>query len=108
MYNMDEIEQASLQIVATQLEIENEILKHSSDEEKFEALAKYVEYLIDYDFSKLINILYRMDVSEEKIKEGLKWNKDGLSSGYVMAKLMIERGIQTAKTRAAYKKRNDL
>lgn len=64
----------------------------------FEQLSLAVNNLIQYDFHKLISILYRIDVSEKKLTEILHTNK-GLDAGNIIATLMIERQLQKIKSR---------
>jgi hypothetical protein len=59
-------------------------------------LATYINDLIVHDFNKLISILYRIDVDEEKLKRVLKENKDK-DAGIVIAELIIERQSQKRK-----------
>ncbi len=57
-----------------------------------EQLADQINFLVEKDFSRLLNLLYRIDVSEEKIKKALLNNSD--PAGYVIARLIIERQLQ--------------
>ena len=66
-------------------------------------LSQYIQELIDTDFSKLVNTLYRIDVSETKIKKALQ-NCQPQESNKVIARLIIEREKQKIKTREEYKK----
>lgn len=63
-------------------------------------LSRTVEYLIDKDFEKLMQILYRIDISETKVKLafGLEHNV-----AYEIALLIIEREEQKVITREKYK-----
>lgn len=69
----------------------------------FSLLAAYIQDLIDTDFSKLVNTLYRIDVSEEKIKKALNL-ANPKDANFVIAQLIIEREKQKVKSREAYKK----
>ena len=65
---------------------------HNSSEENFEALIKYIDDLVKNDFNQLLRILYRVDISEEKLKKRIAENKDvHLSSAEIIAKLLVER-----------------
>jgi len=55
-----------------------------------EALIKAFEYLVEEDFSKLVQILYRADVDQEKLKRLLE-SAEGASSGEVIADAYITR-----------------
>ncbi|MEO5673287.1 MAG: hypothetical protein ABIQ74_01450 [Chitinophagales bacterium] len=61
-----------------------------------ELLINKIELLLTRDFEKLIAILYRIDVSEEKAKAALVSEKNRAA---VLADLIIERQIQKAKLR---------
>lgn len=71
---------------------------NSTREESAVFLADRINYLIINDFSALIQILYRMDVSEQKIKTLLKENP-GSDAGRIIAALIIERQMQKIKSR---------
>ena len=75
----------------------------SSTEDKFKMLADYLNHLVSHDFNKLISILYRVDVSEEKAKRALANKKEDESNGVVLAKLLIERESEKIKYREKYK-----
>lgn len=68
-----------------------------------DCMAAYLNTLIQNDFNKLIAILYRIDVSRQKINTALENNEDGLSAGHILAKLIIERETEKIKTRKKYK-----
>ncbi len=62
-------------------------------------LAEEIQALLDHDFEKLLNMLYRIDVSERKAGEALSSDDPALS----IAKLVIERELQKVETRMKYK-----
>lgn len=64
-------------------------------------LALKIRDLIDHDFEQLLNILYRIDVSEEKIKKYLSENPPGEAPALI-ADLIIEREMQKVVTRMQY------
>lgn len=67
-------------------------------------LAAKINELIQKDFTSLVNILYRIDVDESKLRQSLDANP-GENAGYIIAKLIIERQLQKIKTRQKF--RND-
>jgi len=69
-------------------------------------LAKRINELVNNDFQKLVSILYRMDVSEIKLKQLLKDNS-GTDAGLIIADLMIERQAEKIKSREQYSKRDE-
>lgn len=66
------------------------------------ALSQQINHLIQHDFSRLIAILYRIDVPEQKLKQILKENT-GTDAGLIIARMMIERQRQKIKAREAFK-----
>ncbi len=69
-------------------------------------LAAYINDLIKHDFEKLITYLYRIDVSEQKLKALLQENAQE-DAGNIIATLIIERQQQKIKTRELFSKRDD-
>jgi len=68
-------------------------------------LAKKLAYLLDNNYNTLINILYRIDVNEEKLSELFaSENKEFMPSA--LAELIIERSLQKIKFRQKYKNGN--
>jgi len=55
-----------------------------------------LNFLIDHDFEKLLSILYRIDVSEEKARRVLAIQSEKKPSE-ILADLIIERQIEKAK-----------
>ena len=92
----------------------NKLMSHEFPEvlEKYPAedlennLAVYINELIDKDFNKLVNLLYRIDISEEKLKLALQNEDKKNSSGKTIAKLIIERQLQKLEFRKMFGKKN--
>jgi hypothetical protein len=61
-------------------------------------LASKINDLVQRDFNTLILLLYRIDVSESKLKETLEKNP-GHNAGSLIADLIIERQLQKIKAR---------
>ena len=70
-------------------------------EEAFLLIMRVVEELLSKDFSRLVNCLYRLDVSEEKLKEALAASNDNPAS--VITQMIIEREMQKVETREKYR-----
>ena len=68
-------------------------------------LTEHLEKLIAQDFEGLLNLLYRIDVSEQKAKERLADN-DPSKTADVLADLIIKRKMQKVLTRRKYKSGN--
>ena len=67
-----------------------ELPEDISENQLREALIKAFEYLVEDDFSKLVQILYRADVNQDKLKQLLE-SAEGSSSGEVIADAYIAR-----------------
>ena len=63
-------------------------------------LARAIQYLIEKDFEKLMHILYRIDVSEAKVKLAFGLEQDVARQ---IALLIIEREEQKVITREKYR-----
>jgi hypothetical protein len=74
-----------------------------SAEELQKRLTEYFNHLIQADFPKLISILYRLDISETRLKQMLKETPNQYA-GQIIAGLVIERQRQKAETRKQYHK----
>jgi hypothetical protein len=61
-------------------------------------LVKYINELINTDFEKLVQLLYRIDVSEAKLKALLQANPQE-DAAKMIANLIIERQLQKLKSR---------
>ena len=72
-----------------------------------ELLAGKINKLLTTDFQKLIAILYRVDVSEAKLKKLLQKNPTA-DAGLIIADLMIERQLQKNKSKKETKINNDI
>jgi hypothetical protein len=66
-------------------------------------LSKYITDLIEHDFEKLCNLVYRHDVSEVKFHEALT-SGNVKSQAENIADLVIDRELQKVETKKAYKK----
>jgi hypothetical protein len=61
-------------------------------------LAGEIRILLDRDFNQLMNILYRIDVSEEKVKKAFAADDPAFS----IAGLIIERELKKVESRSKY------
>lgn len=69
-------------------------------------IAVPVNELIKNDFQKLVSILYRLDVSEPKLRYMLKMHNEE-DAGKIIATLIVERELQKIKTRQEFRKNDD-
>ncbi len=79
-------------------------INEMKDAENF--LAEKINALIKDDFNLLIQILYRIDVNEARLKQVLKDNPNE-DAGKIIAALLIERQLQKINTREQFKRKND-
>ena len=66
-------------------------------------LAGRINQLIENDFTQLLQILYRIDVSEQKLRSLLKQNT-GTDTGRIIAVLIIERQLEKLRSRQQFRK----
>ena len=76
-------------------------------EELKEKLAGHINHLINHDFEKLVSLLYRIDVNENKMRNVLD-NKEGENAPMLIAELIIERQLQKLKSRKESKSNNEI
>ena len=93
-----------IEILNTELVIE--LPEKISFGELKEKLSQHINDLIDSDFQKLVAVLYRVDVSEHKLKTLLNENAVE-NAGSLIADLIIERQFQKIKFRQQFRKQNN-
>jgi hypothetical protein len=82
-----------------------ELADRSTLEELENLLAEKIDTMIRTDFGALVQLLYRIDVSESKLRELLAAT-DG-PAGKIIANLIMERQWQKIETRRQYKDRKE-
>ncbi len=70
-----------------------------------EKLSASINQLIQNNFEKLVSLLYRIDVSERKLKNLLQDHANE-NAGKIIAQLIIERQLEKIALRKKYKKEN--
>ncbi len=93
----------SIQAVGTELGL---MFRETDNDLRFRQLADKINDLLVNDFDRLIAILYRMDVSDIKLKNLLK-NNPGEDAGKIIAELMVERQAQKIKSREQFTQKKD-
>jgi hypothetical protein len=93
---MDDLKSLST-IISRDFEIED----LSSEALLRERLVQAFAYLLDNDISKMMNILYRTDVNEDKLKKLLISNSE-LPSAEVIADAYLARQKEKIETRKKY------
>ncbi len=66
--------------------------------EWFAALENAIAYLLANNFQQLVQILYRIDVSETKMKEQLA-NHQGVRTETIVAQMIVDRMLQSLQSR---------
>jgi len=72
-----------------------------------ERLSSHINFLIQSDFQKLVSILYRVDVSESKLKHLLQENP-GYDAANIITDLIIERQLQKIKSRQEHRNNENI
>lgn len=76
------------------------------DRDQYQLLVQKINQLIETDFNKLIQLLYRIDIDEMKLKAHLQ-HSDSLDAANVIADMIIERQIQKIRTRQQFESRKN-
>ena len=82
-----------------------ELKKDVSADQLTDILAEHINDLIDRNFNKLVNLLYRIDVDESKLRQML--NENSSDAGRVIAGLIIERQLQKITSRETFRNSNE-
>ncbi len=81
------------------------IPSQASREDLIQLLTTHVNNLLNTDFEKLVSLLYRLDISEKKLRESLAVNA-GQDAAPLIAQMIIERQEQKIKSRQQYTRRD--
>ena len=73
----------------------------STAEDFQQMLTEVIRHLLENDFERLLNGLYRIDVDEEKVKQAMASEEDVAAQ---IASLIIEREMQKVVTREKYRR----
>ena len=65
-------------------------------------LAEYIDELIQRDFDKLVSLLYRIDVSEARLRKVLAENM-GIHASELISQMILERQLQKIESREKFK-----
>ena len=76
-------------------------------EELRERLATYLNSLANTDFNKLLNLLYRLDIDEMKLRKKLSENS-GLDAGNIIAEMVLKRQVEKFESRKKFGRRDGL
>jgi hypothetical protein len=110
-FNNQQVIDQLLRQVEKDLELEpNCLLCNSSEANVFDSIFKLllpiVEKNIHQDYGKFMNTLYRIDVSEQKIKQSML-DKSSIEFPCVMTELILQKEMQKIIIRLVYANRNN-
>ena len=77
-----------------------------SEENLLQKLSEFINHLIQNNFQQLVLILYRVDISENRLKQLLRDNSSE-DAATIIAKLIIEREIQKIHSRSLFSHKSD-
>ena len=89
------------------IELNTELPQVISEENLLQRLSEFINHLIQTNFQKLVLILYRVDISENKLKQLLQ-TESGEDAATIIARLIIEREIQKINSRNLFSHKNDI
>ena len=96
----------ALNTVVNNLDLMELNSEQKSDAEQFSILVGFIDDLIRNDFNRLVSILYRIDISEAKLKQKLAENTDNtIPAAETIALLFIEREEEKILSREKYRSR---
>ena len=75
-------------------------------EELKQKMALHINHCINHDFEKLVSLLYRIDVNENKMRQLLE-QKEGENAAGLIADMIIERQLQKIKSRQQFRQRDN-
>jgi len=97
---LNELIHKDLQLEEDEALIKDEHLDLNTLHEKLSLL---VAYLMEHDMHRLLNAMYRLDVSETRFHEAMQ-SESKQEAAIRIADLIIEREMQKVKTRLHYRK----
>jgi hypothetical protein len=68
-------------------------------------LSAHIVYMLQHEMEKLLQLLYRIDVNEKKVKEAFAQSNPAMIAPTI-AVLILDRELQKAKSRLAHKNKD--
>lgn len=93
--------------IESTIDLFNDDLSPENRDSLYLILKEEVNRLINEDFNKLVQILYRIDVPEKKLRQVLSDNPS-TDAADIIAKMIMERQMEKARLRAAFKTNRDI
>lgn len=103
---MTNAEQQLQNEIIQSVDVDASLLPQTSFDVFKQKLSAYINELINHNFEKLVQILYRLDICEQKLKKFLSTQQ--ADAGELIASLIIERQLQKIKTREQFKQQNNI
>lgn len=85
----------------------SEQLSAADKESLLRELESTINWMILHRFDALVQVLYRMDVDEKRLR-GLLQHSGDTDAARIIAGLMIERQLQKLQTRRQFRQDNDI
>ena len=79
-------------------------LQELEENSLFKTLSAYINEMLLHRFNELIQLLYRVDIDEQKLKKLLQENSDQ-DAGDIIARMIIERQVQKIRSREQLKRK---
>ena len=86
--------------------VTTDLIRDKPSEEIREQLISLINELINTDFHALVQLLYRIDVDEKKLRQLLKAHAD-INSASIIADLIISRQLQKIATKKQFSSREE-
>ena len=90
--------------VSDKILIATNSIQQQPSEETVSQLTFFINKLINEDFQALVQLLYRIDVNEEKLKTLLKKNQN-IDAAPLIAELIIRRQLEKIKSKKQFDER---
>lgn len=92
--------------IADKIISETNLIEEEPEQKIRAKLIELINELIQKDFNALVQLLYRIDVDEKKLRVYLSQNKS-VDSAPVLANMIIERQLQKIKSRKQFRTKDD-
>ena len=85
----------------------NALTTTKSSEAFVEPLTAFINHLLQYDFQKLVYLLYRVDINEKVLKKLLNDNPK-TDAALIISHLIIKRQLEKIKSKEQFKRDADI
>lgn len=96
-----------LPLIRQQLSVDFNISETGNADTLLQELAAHINDLVQHDFSRLVTILYRIDIPESTVSRALQ-QQSATDAGLVIAELIILRQLEKQKTREQFSSPRDI